>query len=182
MALLVLNLPTFENKKYQLMTILMEIVCVEESQPRKNQSECLNFPSSDHCQGNMYVCGGLSNTPINVCMALYCQQWNKSDLRERQNLYIKLVDGGHYRVYPYSEKLWLWTWKCCPSLQVMVFHHIQIHVFQPANNIHMYVCDLRTWNSMNPKRKSSLPLSSVQLLKIYTIFLPSFTALAIALC
>ena len=42
-AMLVLNLPAFENKK-TAMTVSMEMVYMAKSQPRKNQSECLDFP------------------------------------------------------------------------------------------------------------------------------------------
>jgi len=44
-ALLVLNLPAFESKKItQLMTISTETICMAKSRPRKNQSECSDFP------------------------------------------------------------------------------------------------------------------------------------------
>jgi len=43
-AMLVLNLPAFENKNTQLMTVSTETVLMARSRPRKNQSERSDLP------------------------------------------------------------------------------------------------------------------------------------------
>ena len=42
--LFILNLLAITNKNTWLMTVSMETVCKEKSQPSKNQSECLDLP------------------------------------------------------------------------------------------------------------------------------------------